>query len=356
MPLDMLRGGWPAIATHVAPRTGQGLWLAQQLTQHCGERLSSPQLTITVDVRSGSMTERQAAAITRDGNHIKISCHEWMLSERPNDLHQRLIGVLTILTKAPLDRFQVVADLSDGEDSGPGMVSFCSRDPAAFLVPDHGFIRTRGQQNHRRVARANMIAWTERSDRIVWRGLTTGRGIISKPHLCEHDMELLPRVQLCLALKEVAGTDAKLSGVVQSPDKDVHVDRLKQAGILGEYISPIAWNGLKFAVDIDGNTNAWSNLLTRLIMGCCVLKVASPLGYRQWYYGELERWTHYVPVSADLSDLRDRIAWCRANTTECGRIAAQGQAFAMAHDYDPEVASAVRRLCAAHEAGTLRRR
>ena len=26
-------------------------------------------------------------------------------------------------------------------------------------------------------------------------------------------------------------------------------------------------------------------------MGCCVLKVASPLGFRQWYDSDLEAWT-----------------------------------------------------------------
>jgi hypothetical protein len=90
------------------------------------------------------------------------------------------------------------------------------------------------------------------------------------------------------------------------------------------------------------------------MMGCCVLKIASPLGYRQWYYDELKAWTHYVPVKADLSDLKQQIAWCRANLDECRQIAGRGQNFAMARSYDTEVASAVDRLTQAYTDGKLR--
>jgi len=355
MPLAMLRDGLSAIADRVAPRTRCRLSIGRRLTDYCAGRLSLPQLTIRVAERADSGAGRHVVAIARDRDRITISCHEWMLSDKPNELFHRLVGLLTIVTRVPLIDFQMIADLSDGEDGGPGMVGLCSRDPTAILIPDHGFIRTRGQENHRRVARANATDWMKRSDQIVWRGATTGRGAISKPDLSAHDTELLLRIRLCLALKDIPGTDAKLSGVAQSRDQAVDVHRLSQAGILGEYISPIAWNGRKFAIDIDGNANAFSNLLTRLIMGCCVLKVASPLGYRQWYYDALEPWTHYVPVSPDLSDLRDRIAWCREHLAECERIAARGQAFAMARDYDSEVAAAARRLCTAYETGALRR-
>jgi Glycosyl transferase family 90 len=107
------------------------------------------------------------------------------------------------------------------------------------------------------------------------------------------------------------------------------------------------------SIDIDGNSNAWSNFFTRLVMGCCVLKVASAAGFRQWYYGDIEPWTHYVPVKADLSDLHDIVDWCRANPTECRRIAARGQAFAMARDFDTEVVSARERVDQAYAGGQL---
>jgi hypothetical protein len=237
-----------------------------------------------------------------------------------------------------------LADISDGEDSGPGMISFCSREPDAILIPDDVFVRTRGYASYRQLARTNRTAWDDRSNWIVWRGLTTGAGIISKETLTADDTDLVARVRLCLTLKDEPDTNVKLHAIAQSSNLPLDTQRLADAGILGDYISPIAWCGLKFAIDIDGNTNAWSNFFTRLLLGCCVLKVASAAGYRQWYYGEIEPWIHYVPIKSDLSDLRERIGWCRENLAECRRIATAGQALAMARDYDTEMDAATRRV------------
>jgi len=61
-----------------------------------------------------------------------------------------------------------------------------------------------------------------------------------------------------------------------------------------------------------------------------------------------------VPVKSDLSDLEEQIAWCRANLDECRRIAANGQAFAMARSYEAEMKSAARRVSEAFKNGLLR--
>ena len=37
---------------------------------------------------------------------------------------------------------------------------------------------------------------------------------------------------------------------------------------------------------------------------------------------------HLVPVHADLSDLGERLAWCRNHRQECAAMAATGQALA----------------------------
>jgi hypothetical protein len=41
-----------------------------------------------------------------------------------------------------------------------------------------------------------------------------------------------------------------------------------------------------------------------------------------------------VPVLADLSDLIEKIGWCRANEDKANDIAAAGQRFAMQHTYE----------------------
>jgi hypothetical protein len=349
-----LRRALSATADAIAKRAYRRLKLARDLTQYCRESLTLRQPIVTVAARQSRYDERHFIAIRRRGNRIKVVCAEVMILQHSIELRDRLCAALALIGDAPLASLHVTAEISDGEVSGPGLLSLCSRDSRAILIPDHLFVLSRGYEECRQLARANRAEWGARSDRIVWRGSTTGGGIIAKDDLSFDDTDLIPRVRLCLLLRGTADTDVKISAVVQSNDADRDGDRLAKAGILGPYMSPIAWHSCKFAIDIDGNSNAWSNLFIRLIMGCCVLKVASPTGYRQWYYDDLKPWSHYVPVTADLSDLQDRIAWCRANLDECRRIAAAGQEFAMVRSYEAEIASGIRRLCEACDNGTLR--
>jgi hypothetical protein len=274
--------------------------------------------------------------------------------EQQDEVYFRLCAVLALIAGIPSESVHVIADISDGEGSASGLISFCSREPQAVLIPDHLFVGSRGYEQYRRLAHASRTDWNARTDRIVWRGSTTGVGVISKDNLYADDPDLLLRVRLCLQLKGMDGTDVKISAIRQSSDAAEDRHRLARAGVLGDFIRPLAWHTFKFAVDIDGNTNAWSNFFIRLIMGCCVLKVASPSGYRQWYYCDLEPWTHYVPVKADLSDLREQIAWCWANSDECEQIGARGQAFAMTRSYETEIAAGIRRVYEAAKEGRLR--
>jgi hypothetical protein len=104
------------------------------------------------------------------------------------------------------------------------------------------------------------------------------------------------------------------------------------------------WARRRFAIDVDGNTNAWSNLFQRLLLGCCVIKIGSEGNFRQWYYGDLVPWRHFVPVKPDMSDLAGKIAWCRDHPIECEAIAASGQALAMEMGLEREMAKAAAML------------
>ena len=352
--LAQFRRAASATADLIAPRAYRRLRLVRRLTQFCRKNSELHKPAVSVAARQGAQAERHLVTIERKGSRIDVSCLELMIVEHQNELYSRIAGVLALVANAPLNGLRAVADISDGEDSAPGLLSFCSRDPRAILIPDHHFVGSRGYEDYRELANASRMKWRERGDRIVWRGSTTGAGKISTDNLSADDPDLLSRVRLCLRLKGIPGCDVKISGIGQSSNPTQDKQRLARAGILGEYISPLAWHTFKFAIDIDGNSNAWSNFFTRLIMGCCVLKVASPLGFRQWYYSDLEAWTHYVPVRPDLSDLKDQIVWCRKNSDECCRIAANGQAFAIARTYDVEIDAGVRRLSKAFKEGTLR--
>jgi hypothetical protein len=168
-------------------------------------------------------------------------------------------------------------------------------------------------------------------------------GLISTPGMEDIDPSLIQRTRLCLLGRGIPDADFKLSRVVQSHDVEDQ-ERLGRAGILAESIDSATWRARRFALDIDGNSNAWSNLFTRLLLGCCVIKIGSPRGFRQWYYDQLVPFESFVPVRADLSDLRERLEWCRTHDLECRAIAAAGQALALRLTLASERGAAVERI------------
>ena len=66
-----------------------------------------------------------------------------------------------------------------------------------------------------------------------------------------------------------------------------------------------------------------------LFSGRPVLLAERP--HEEFFYEHLRPWTHYVPVKRDLSDLKDRVAWTRANAPEARAIADRAKAFAKTH-------------------------
>lgn len=155
---------------------------------------------------------------------------------------------------------------------------------------------------------------------------------------------------MCLLLNGERGVDAKLSSVVQS-NSALDECLLREAAILGDPIPAEKWLNFRFAIDVDGNTNAWSNFFQRFLLGCCVLKVASPRNFQQWYYKDLKPWVHFVPVKADLSDLKEMVGWCLANSAECERIAGTGAALVWKMTLETEMARGVVNIEAALSSG-----
>jgi preprotein translocase SecE subunit len=149
-----------------------------------------------------------------------------------------------------------------------------------------------------------------------------------------------------LILKGVAGTDAAFLGTGYPGLRA----RLQKDGLLRDGILETDWIGDKYALDIDGYSNTWTNFLLRLHFGCCVLKVDSQHGYRQWYYDRIRPWEHFVPVKADMTDLVEKIDWARSHDAEARRIAENGQAFARSMTFEGETEWAVNAICAANGA------
>ncbi len=231
---------------------------------------------------------------------------------------------------------EIVCDTSDGDWPGFSDFAFASFDPAKVLLPDPYFFRHRGYQEIRQLAADNAVDWNARRDEIVWRGSVTGLGLASLAPSLQNHPGVIQRLRMathCIPLD----IDFRF---VPGGGGDKLENILIHEGLIGDRIPTDTWLKHKFAIDIDGFSNAWDNLFHRLLMGCCVLKVGSNYGFKQWYYDQMEPFRHYVPVRADMTDLEEKIDWVRSHDKEAREIAANGQALANSLTWEKECARA----------------
>jgi len=210
--------------------------------------------------------------------------------------------------------------------------------PMIQLIPDTNFFQDGGYSTIRGAAlRGKLPRWKDRRKIVFWRGSPTTHYIACDGTRIDC-IAKIPRVAMCLALKDTPQADVAIMGPSQLyfvSDENA-VSWLLQRGIFRTHVPMVRHADYKFLIDIDGIANSWS-FFEKLLLGSCILKVESP--FEQWFYREIAPWQHFVPVSHDLSDLIERIDWCLQHEAQAGAIAERGQQFALRHT--PEAAREV---------------
>ncbi len=164
--------------------------------------------------------------------------------------------------------------------------------------------------------------WSDRKPVAVFRGASTGMGTTPETN---------PRLRLALMSRERPDLlDAGITKWNLRPRKEegvphlttIHYERYNLA--LVPPLTPAEQAAHKYIVNVDGHVSAF-RLSYELASGSVVLLQQSR--YRMWFSRYLVPFVHYVPVAADLSDLIEKIEWCRSHDEECRQIADAAREF-----------------------------
>lgn len=169
--------------------------------------------------------------------------------------------------------------------------------------------------------------WEERMPTAVFRGASTG---------CGTTVDNNPRLKLAMMSEKspvedgVRLLDAGITKWNVRPRKHISSPYLQIINPnempfgLVQGLNPSQQSSYKYIVHVDGHVSAF-RLSLELNMGSVLLIADSK--YRMWFKKYLVPFVHFVPVKEDLSDLFDKIRWCRQHDEKCKEIVENAKTF-----------------------------
>lgn len=173
------------------------------------------------------------------------------------------------------------------------------------------------------------INWESKKPIAVFRGGTTGCGV---------KIETNQRLKISyLSSKNLIDKDDGLkfldAGITNwnvRPRKLIDSSYLQTIDVenmpfnLVKRLTPKEQSEYKYIIHIDGHVSAF-RLSYELSMNSVILLVDSK--WKIWYSNMLKPYVHYVPVKEDLSDIYEKIKWCKNNDDKCKEIALNAKKF-----------------------------
>jgi hypothetical protein len=97
--------------------------------------------------------------------------------------------------------------------------------------------------------------------------------------------------------------------------------------VIGEYISMQDQARYKYHIDLGGGGGTtWTGTIEKLAMPGVLFHHVTPT--TDYFYNRLTPWVHYIPIQADLADLREKYEWAESHPDEAQRISRAGTEFA----------------------------
>ena len=172
--------------------------------------------------------------------------------------------------------------------------------------------------------------WKDKKPTAVFRGTSTGCGVTINTNI---RLKLAYLSVITEPDKEGPLLDAGITKWQTRPRKlknekylqTIDIPTMNKAGInLVPFLTLLQQSGYKYIVHVDGHVSAF-RLSIEMSMGSCILLVDSK--YKMWFRQLMKPMVEYVPVKSDLSDLVEKIKWCRNHDNECKKIADNARKF-----------------------------
>ena len=187
-----------------------------------------------------------------------------------------------------------------------------------FIIPDDWKMI----QNDYEYKILENISWKDKIETAFFRGSATGYPTLENNQ----------RLQIAKLNQEWNGMDNLLNaGIVSFNSKDkVNIDRtvtfVKKNKLNIKLLEKVPMNEqikYKYILSIAGHSGGINRISWLLQSGCLWLKI-KPLDIidatDSWYSPLLNSGEHYIEIKSDLSDLKEKILWCRENDDKCKEI------------------------------------
>ncbi|XP_012285005.1 KDEL motif-containing protein 1 [Orussus abietinus] len=223
--------------------------------------------------------------------------------------------LMSLARKVQLPDIELFVNLGDWplvQKSGPAypVFSWCGSDNTIDIVMPTYDITESSIENMGRVmldmlsVQSNVkTPWDSKIDKVFWRGRDSRRERLDLIDIARKHPDLI---------------NASITNFF------FFRDEMDKYGPGEKHISLFEFFKYKYQLNIDGSVAAY-RFPYLLAGGSLVLKQDSE--YYEFFYKQLERNKHYVPVKKDLSDLVEKITWAREHDEEAFAISRAGQSF-----------------------------
>lgn len=163
------------------------------------------------------------------------------------------------------------------------------------------------------------VKWEDKIEKAIFRGAASGCGITVSNNMRLKAVELSKQYP-DIVDAGLTSFNRRIKKIRNGKIDSINVNLLERKEFMN-YNEKLKY---KYILNIDGHITAF-RLGHELQMNSVILLVESH--YYIWFMPELKPFVHYVPVNCDLSDLLEKIQWCKDNDEKCKQIVENANAF-----------------------------